>query len=146
MIRKLRSEAGGFTRREVLLSVLIFLMVFYFTTEFMKYLSAQQRIGDDALRANTAESVALIESDAGVGCPVKGCSGGSGCTHQAGDYYIGYYDDVQNTIVGKKPYGYNESSNPRINGKTYYGSPGTLVIRVMTGQGTLTLNWETGKK
>lgn len=147
MIGKLKSESGGISRREVLLVVLITLMVLFFAYQGMEYLLGQQALGDDGLRANTAESVAMIDSDAGMRCPVRDCPSPNGnCVHKAGEYYIGYFDDIQNTIVGSKPYGYNDSSHPKINGETYYGYPGTMVIRVMTGHGTIKLNWEAGKK
>jgi hypothetical protein len=78
-------------------------------------------------------------------CPVRGCAG-KNCVHKAGDKYIGYYDDVQNTIVGEKTYGYNESSRPSIDGRVYRGTPGTMVIKVTVGGGEVELDWETGKK
>ena len=147
MFRKLRSTRGSVSRREVLLGILIGLMCVYFASEFLRYLARQQSVGDDALRANTAESVTIIQSNNGMDCPVRGCTGGkNGCIHKAGDKYVGYYDDVLNTIVGEKMYGYNESSRPRIDGKVYRGEPGTLVIKVTVGGGEVELDWETGKK
>ena len=145
MLRKLKSTSGAVSRREVLLGVLIGLMCLYFVLQFTGYLGGQQSYGDDALRANTAKSVAFIDSNAGMDCPVRGCPG-KGCIHRAGDKYIGYYDDVQNTIVGEKMYGYNESSRPEIDGRLYRGTPGTLVIKVTVGGGEVELDWETGKK
>lgn len=145
MIRKLKSSKGGVSRREVLLTVIVLILCFFFVREFFKYLEGQQALGNDALRANTAESVGVIDSDAGMTCPVRGCPGGN-CVHRAGDRYIGYFDDVTNTIIGEKTAGYNDSSHPKIEGHYYYGDPHTMVLRVVTGGGTLELNWETGKQ
>ena len=72
MFRKLRSTRGSVSRREVLLGILIGLMCVYFASEFLRYLGRQQSVGDDALRANTAESVAIIQSNNGMDCPVRG--------------------------------------------------------------------------
>ena len=143
---KIKSTAGAVSRREVLLTVLIVCMSLFIAIEFFNYLKGQQQKGDDALRANTAESVARINSNNGQGCPVRGCGNSSGsCDHYSGGEYIGYYDDVSNTIVARKPFGYNEYGTMKIDDQVWHGKPKTMVIRVVTGNDDVTLNWELGR-
>ena len=146
MVSKLRSTTGAVSRREALLTVLIVCMLLFFGYEFMNYLKGQQQKGDDALRATTAESVAKVNSNDGAGCPVRGCGNSSGsCVHYVAGEYIGYYDDVSNTIVARKPFGYNEYGTMKINGEVWHGKPKTMVIRVVTGNNDVKLNWELGR-
>ena len=100
--------------------------------------------GNDSLTANTAESVARINSNNGLNCPVDGSDGR--CPHWTSSGYVAYYDNVGNTIVGEKPYGYNEDSTMVIDGKKYYGDPGTMVIKVVCSEGKITLSWEEGRQ
>ena len=148
MIRKLRDTSGSVTRREVLLSVLAIAMCLFFVYEGMRYLDGQQKKGNDALRVNTAESTATINSNDGMSCPVRNCSGRNGsCSHYIGGVYVGYFDDVLNTIVGKKPEGYNEYDTMKVNDQFWHGAPGTMVIRVeVDGSGGIRLSWESSKR
>lgn len=100
--------------------------------------------GDDALKLNTCESVAKVNSLNGVQCPVNGCSG-QDCVHHIDGGYIGYYDNVSNTIIADKPEGYNESTVLKIGDQTYNGKPGTLVIEVKVVNGTLQYRWVKGR-
>lgn len=146
MRAKLSDTKGAVSRREVLLTVLIAAMAVFFGVEFMRYLKGQQNKGDDALRANTAESVALINSNNGMGCPVNGCGNTTGtCAHYAGGKYSGFFDDVSNSVIAKRPAGYNEYGTMEIGGEVWHGAPGTMVIHVTTGGSEVKLNWETGR-
>ena len=148
MIRKLRETDGAITRREVLLTILVVAMCLFFVFEFTRYLDSQQKKGEDALRVNTAESTAIINSDNGQSCPVRGCDGKNGsCAHYFSGVYVGYYDDVLNTIVGEKPKGYNDNSPVKVGDEVWYGEPGTMVIKVtVDGSGGIKLSWESSRR
>ena len=101
--------------------------------------------GSDAFTLNTCESVTKVNSSNGIDCPVNDCAKGSLCTHKVGDYYVGYFDDVKNTIVGYKVSGYNYEDNPVINGKVFKGLSNTMIIKVSCGNGNITYEWVKGK-
>lgn len=86
--------------------------------------------GNDALILNTCESVAKANSLDGYDCPVNDCAKDKLCTHKVGNYYVGYYDNVSNTIVGNKVAGYNSNNNP-----------GTMIIKITCGNGTINYEW-----
>lgn len=147
IFRKLKSDRGGVSRREVLLVTLISLMVLFFVYEGYKWYRDSLARGDDKMMVNTAESVGRVNSNNGLGCVVDGCRGGLGghCEHWNGFGYVGYFDNVGNCIVGKKPRGYNEYPVMEVDGKKYYGERGTMVIRVYGKDANVTLSWEPGK-
>lgn len=101
--------------------------------------------GSDAFTLNTCESVTKVNSSNGVDCPVNNCVKGDLCTHKVGDYYIGYYDNVKNTIVGYKVSGYNYEDNPVIDGRVFNGNANTMIIKVTCGNGNITYEWVKGK-
>ncbi len=147
MWNKLKDITGAVTRREVLLIALIAVMCAFFAIEGIRYLSAQQRKGEDALRENTAESVAMVNSNNGLGCPVDSCGNNRGsCAHYVNGEYIGYYDDINNAIIAQRPFGYNDYEVMTIGDETWRSPTGTMVIRVVTGDGKVKLDWERGKQ
>jgi len=99
--------------------------------------------GNDSLMANTAESIALVNSSNGLNCPVCGNEGH--CQHWTSEGYIGYFDNISNTIVGEIPKGYNENTTMEIDGKMYYGDRYTMVLQVKTSEEHLTVSWQKGK-
>lgn len=101
--------------------------------------------GSDAFTLNTCESVTKVNSSNGMDCPVNDCTKGELCTHKAGDYYVGYYDNVKNTIVGYKVSGYNYEDNPVIDGRVFNGLSNTMIIKVTCGNGNITYEWVNGK-
>lgn len=108
----------------------------------------QQAIGDDALMVNTADSVARINSNNGMNCVVNNCEGnkdGVVCTHLLSQGYVGYFDHGSNTIVGIKPYGYNEYTEMKADGVTYYGAVNSMVIQVIAKEGKMALSWVPGR-
>ena len=101
--------------------------------------------GNDAFNLNTCESVTKVNSSNGFDCPVNDCAKGELCTHKVGEYYVGYFDDVKNTIVGYKVAGYNYEDNPKINGRVFKGLSNTMIIKVIVGNGTIEYEWVLGK-
>lgn len=101
--------------------------------------------GNDAFTLNTCESVTKVNSSNGFDCPVNDCAKGELCTHKVGEYYVGYFDDVKNTIVGYKVAGYNYEDNPKINGRVFKGLSNTMIIKVIVGNGTIEYEWVLGK-
>ncbi|MDX8419588.1 hypothetical protein MOZ60_05730 [Stecheria sp. CLA-KB-P133] len=140
----MRSRVGRMSALEMVLIVVLCLEGLFLA--WCGYRWYQQRLahGNDSLRVNTALSVARINSSNGADCPVDGSSS-QNCVHWNGTEYIGYYDGVANKIVGDKPDGYNQSSEMDIDGKTYTGKPGTMVIQVETGNGEVHLSWVLGR-
>ena len=137
------------SRREGIMIALIVLFAVFFLVNALDWYRTALAHGDDRLMVNTAESEARINSGAGVGCPVDGCSGGTGafrCVHWNGSRYVGFYEHVTHKIIGTRPEGYNESAEMKTAVRTYYGKPGTMVIKVVTGGGTLSISWEAGKQ
>ena len=101
--------------------------------------------GNDSLMANTAESVARVNSLNGLQCPVGDCPHGDKCTHLKGSYYVGYFDSVGNKIVANPTEGYNQAETMKIGKNKYYGEIGTMVIEIKCKEGTVELNWVLGK-
>ena len=101
--------------------------------------------GSDAFTLNTCESVTKVNSFNGMDCPVNDCAKGDLCTHKVGDYYVGYFDDVKNTIVGYKVSGYNYEDNPVIDDRVFNGNANTMIIKVTCGNGNITYEWVKGK-
>lgn len=101
--------------------------------------------GSDAFTLNTCESVTKVNSSNGMDCPVNDCTKGELCTHKAGDYYVGYYDNVKNTIVGYKVSGYNYEDNPVIDDRVFNGNANTMIIKVTCGNGNISYEWVNGK-
>lgn len=143
-MKKLGGNRGEISVLELILIPLIVFFAVFFLIQGGDWMKIRVNHGNDGLTANTAESVARINSNNGLNCPVDGSSGR--CPHWTSSGYIAYYDNVGNTIVGEKPYGYNEDSTMVIDGKKYYGDPGTMVIKVVCSEGKITLSWEEGRQ
>ena len=106
------------------------------------WLNIHVSTGNDANYLNTCESVAKVNSLNGMQCPVNGCSNSNGkCIHYFNGTYTGYFDSVSNTIIGTKPSGYNSSKNPKIDDKSFSGDVGTMVIKVIVKDETLSYEW-----
>lgn len=143
-IKKLRTKKG-WSRVELICSVIIIciIIVLLLCGIFGYYI--QQLKGEDALMQNTAESVA-ISNTITTPCPVRGCDGGTTCTHKSADgTYTGYFSHPLNTIGGDLPKGYNSYKTMTIGDKIYHGKAGTMVIKVEAKDGELTLSWVKGR-
>lgn len=139
-------ERRKFSKFEVLLLTAIILMAAFFVILALRWPAESTAHRDDALMANTALSVARVNSNHGTACVVNDCDGGKECTHQRGKSTVGYFDTRTNTIVGERPAGYNEETRIRLNGKTYRGKRNTLVIEAKAANdGTVTLRWVEGR-
>ena len=92
-----------------------------------------------ALMVETALRVASLNSI--DGCIVKGCDGGSACPHTQNGVQTGYFDHDTNTITGEIPRGYNEYHTMEIDGRTFEGKAGTMVIRIEYDGTDYTLSW-----
>lgn len=109
------------------------------------WLDNRTSLGNDALYANTALSIAKVNSLNGIQCPVNECEkGNQNCSHYSSEGYIGYFDSETNTIIGYKPKGYNSSDNPKIDNKEFVGKRGTMVIRITCKDGKIILDWVLG--
>ncbi|MCB6343925.1 hypothetical protein [Enterocloster lavalensis] len=97
------------------------------------------KIGNDRLMVETAQRVASLNSI--DGCIVKGCDGGSACPHTQNGVQTGYFDHDTNTITGEIPRGYNEYHTMEIDGRTFEGKAGTMVIRIEYDGTDYTLSW-----
>lgn len=138
-------EKNKLSRFEVLLIIAIVLMSAFFVVLALEYPKQATAHRDDALMANTALSVARVNSNHGTGCVVNDCKGGN-CPHRHGKSTIGYLDTMTNTIVGGRPKGYNEERRIRLDGKVYHGKTGTLVIEAKADEsGNVSLSWVKGR-
>ena len=146
MINKLRDTKGGSNLLTVLLVTAIILMIGIYFLLGGNWMLVRWEHGNDGLRANTADSIARVNSNNGMNCVVDGCGSTGICPHYSTIGYIGYYDDIGNKIVGEKTRGYNEYDHMEIGKKKYYGDPGTMVIKVVAKEGEITLSWEKGKE
>lgn len=133
-----------YSQLEVILITGIVIMCVFFAGLYVRWHVNQQAKGDDALMENTADSVARINSNNGLNCPVDGSSGP--CPHWTSEGWVAYYDNGINTIVGDKPRGYNEYTTMEINGIKYHGARNTMVIKVVCREGYMQLSWEKGKE
>lgn len=148
-MNKVKQKVGSVSQFELTLIIGICIMILFFVLQGFGFLNHCVENGNDTLIANTAESVALINSNNGAECVVKDCGGytnGKHCTHWNGYGYVGYYDDVRNTFVADKPKGYNENPRVKIQNKRYYGARNTLVIKAEIKDGEVILSWVKGKR
>lgn len=134
------------SRFEAILITAIILMAAFFIGLALIWPSHSAAHRDDALWANTALSVGIINSDNGQDCVVNECPHGGLCTHHTVNGYVGYFDPSTNTIAGEKPAGYNEETTIRLDGKKYRGRKGTLVIRVISDNNDVTVDWVEGNQ
>lgn len=125
-------------------AILIMAAVYFFLGgSWMKY---RMNHGNDGLAANTAESIARINSNNGANCPVDSCGSSGHCPHWTNEGYIGYFDNIGNIIVGSRPKGYNEYSTMEVGDRKFHGEPGTMVIKVTAKEGEIVVSWELGRQ
>lgn len=142
MYRKLHSRAGGVSPIELVLIIGIVLMLAVIGVIIYQYHALQVAHGNDTLAVNTAESVAKTNSLNGISCPVNDCPGGD-CPHHFLNRYVGYYDYTSHKIVARPTGTYNQSKNPEALDKTYKGEAQTMLLRVVTENGTIKIDWIT---
>jgi hypothetical protein len=127
-------------RLEFFLILAILIMLSFIAYIFLSFHAREVARGNDALTENTAESVAKVNSNNGADCPVDSCPGGN-CIHKVGNQYVGYYDSVGNKILSYPTKGYNSGDTMTIGEKTYKGRPGSMVLRVKTGDHKIQMDW-----
>lgn len=136
---------GRVSYLELGLIILIIIEVLWYIANSYGWLDDHMSLGNDGLYANTALSVAKVNSLNGVECPVNECQKANElCSHYTSQGYIGYFDGETNTIIADKPKGYNSTSNPTIDGVEYKGEIGTMVLRVTCNNGDIILDWVKG--
>ena len=146
MKQKLKEQYGYTNLFELILIVAIIIMAAVYFLWGGNWMKQRMNHGNDSLAANTADSVARINSNNGLNCVVDGCGSTGHCPHWTSTGYIGYFDNVSNKIVGEKPKGYNEYSTMEIGKQQYHGDPGTMVIKVLAKEGQIVLSWELGRQ
>lgn len=145
-MRKLLTKEGSANLLEVILITAIVVMAAVYFFLGGNWMKLRMDHGNDSLAANTADSVARVNSNNGLNCVVDGCGSSGHCPHWSSLGYIGYFDNIGNKIVGEKPKGYNEYSTMEIGRQQYHGEPGTMVIKVMAKEGEIVVSWELGKQ
>ncbi len=143
---KLNKTDGSTNLLTVLLVAAITIMALIYLAMGGNWMRIRMNHGNDGLMANTADSIARINSNNGQNCCVDGCGSTGHCPHYTTIGYVGYFDNIGNKIVGEKPKGYNEYTKMEIHGHDYYGEPGTMVIKVVAKEGNMVLSWELGKQ
>lgn len=146
MKRKLLERRGSANLFEVILITAIIIMAAIYFLWGGNWMKLRMNHGNDSLAANTADSVARINSNNGLNCCVDGCGSTGHCPHWSSIGYIGYFDHIGNKIVGEKPEGYNEYSTMEIGRQQFHGAPGTMVIKVIAKEGEIVVSWELGKQ
>ena len=145
-MRKLLTKEGSANLLEVILITAIVVMTAVYFFLGGNWMKLRMDHGNDSLAANTADSVARVNSNNGLNCVVDGCGSSGHCPHWSSLGYIGYFDNIGNKIVGEKPKGYNEYSTMEIGRQQYHGEPGTMVIKVIAKEGEIVVSWELGKQ
>ncbi len=144
-MQKLKSQNGqALSVFELCLVVGIIIMLVFWLFVGSDIILNYQKRGNDNLRENTCESVAMVESNNGMNCPLDGRS--DTCPHYTSNGYVSYYDDISNTLVESKPYGYNDYNVMKIGNQKYYGPEGSMVIKVYCQEGHIQYSWEIGKQ
>ena len=141
----INNKKGNINLLELIILIVLGIELILILCNGFGWLGNKVNKGSDAFTLNTCESVTKVNSSNGFDCPVNDCAKGELCTHKVGEYYIGYFDDVKNTIVGYKISGYNYEDNPVINGKVFKGLKGTMIIKVTCGNGDIKYEWVNGK-
>lgn len=139
------NKKGNINLLELIILIVLGIELILILCNGFGWLGNKVNKGSDAFTLNTCESVTKVNSSNGMDCPVNDCTKGELCTHKAGDYYVGYYDNVKNTIVGYKVSGYNYEDNPVIDGRVFNGLSNTMIIKVTCGNGNITYEWVKGK-
>lgn len=102
------------------------------------------RRSNDNLLEDTARHVAVLNL-AENGCIVEDCPGGERCIHRSEGVLVGYLENPVNRIVEALPFGYNQSSVMKVDGTTYRGDRGTMVLRVECEGDRIRLSWVKGR-
>ena len=139
----MRNTKGSVSVLEVIVIPLLIVEALYLLWAGFSWYHRHVASGNDNMKLNTCESVAKVNSLNGMQCPVNGCDG-THCTHHITSGYIGFYDNVSNTIVGEKTQGYNESEKEVIGKEEYFGEVNSLVIEVKVINGELKYRWVKG--
>ena len=145
-MKKIIDNKGSASLFEVILITAIIIMTAIYFFLGGNWMKIRMNHGNDSLAANTADSVARINSNNGLNCVVDGCGSSGHCPHWSSLGYIGYFDNIGNKIVGEKPKGYNEYSTMEIGRNQFHGDPGTMVIKVIAKEGEIVVSWELGKQ
>lgn len=139
------NKKGNINLLELIILIVLGIELILILCNGFGWLGNKVNKGSDAFTLNTCESVTKVNSSNGFDCPVNDCAKGDLCTHKAVDYYVGYYDNVKNTIVGYKVSGYNYEDNPIIDDKVFNGNANTMIIKVTCGNGDIKYEWVKGK-
>ena len=144
---KLKEKRGRISALEMIVIIVLVAEALFLGYKGITWYIDSMAKGDDALMVNTAESVARINSNNGMNCVVNKCASNSNgqCPHQWGEGYVGYFDNVSNTIVESKPPGYNQAKVMTVGDQEYYGEINTMVIRVYVKPNHIELSWVLGK-
>lgn len=145
-MKKILNNNGSASLFEVILITAIIIMTAIYFFLGGNWMKIRMNHGNDSLAANTADSVARINSNNGLNCVVDGCGSSGHCPHWSSLGYIGYFDNIGNKIVGEKPKGYNEYSTMEIGKNQFHGDPGTMVIKVIAKEGEIVVSWELGRQ
>ena len=129
------NKKGSINLLELVILIVLGIEIILILCNAFGWLGNKVNKGSDAFTLNTCESVTKVND----------CAKGELCTHKAGDYYVGYYDNVKNTIVGYKVSGYNYEDNPVIDGRVFNGNANTMIIKITCGNGNITYEWVKGK-
>ena len=146
MKRKLSEKRGYTNLFELILIIAIVLMAAVYFFLGGNWMRLRLEHGNDSLAANTADSIARINSNNGANCVVDNCGSSGHCPHWTNQGYVGYFDNIGNIIVGTRPKGYNEYSTMEIGDRQFHGDPGTMVIKVTASEGEVIVTWELGKQ
>ena len=139
------NKKGNINLLELIILIVLGIELILILCNGFGWLGNKVNKGSDSFTLNTCESVTKVNSSNGFDCPVNDCAKGDLCTHKAGDYYVGYYDNIKNTIVGYKVSGYNYEDNPIIDDKVFNGNANTMIIKVTCGNGDIKYEWVKGK-
>lgn len=141
----INNKKGNINLLELVILIVVGIELILILCNGFGWLDNKVSKGSDAFTLNTCKSVTKVNSSNGIDCPVNDCAKGELCTHKVEDYYVGYFDDVKNTIVGYKVSGYNYEDNPVIDGKVFKGLSNTMIIKVTCDNGNITYEWVKGK-
>ena len=139
------SDKRGFSVLEVFCITVICILLGFIVYMGVSTLDNYLDNGNDAMMANTAETVARVDL-ASSDCVISDCDGKKDeCYHKdSSGWTVGYYDRVTHDIVSNKMKGYNEYGLLRI-GSTYYrGNKNSMIIKVEGKNMKVRLSWVQG--
>ena len=88
-MRKLLTKEGSANLLEVILITAIVVMAAVYFFLGGNWMKLRMDHGNDSLAANTADSVARVNSNNGLNCVVDGCGSSGHCPHWSSLGYIG---------------------------------------------------------